>query len=169
MTTFIESQPTPRQVRDALRDALQAAYGCSLRKGAFEALGIHGNWSRWDNSFPDGVSLRHLAPDLARVGVSIDDVMLRPHVVPWRLAMQMWQPNAQPSYSESGIWLRIQHAITQRRVNTKTPAEGGRLHVRIEKGSAEAASLLYFMLSYSEALISDRDKQFPSYIVFDVK
>jgi hypothetical protein len=131
------SEPEPRQVRDGLKHALQAAYGGPLRTGAFKALGIHGKWNRWGNSFPSGTSLRRLAPDLARVGVSVDDVLLRPHVVPWRIAVEEWCPRAGASDGEVGLWLRIQHGITQRRADTLPPNQGGTLHVRLEAGSPE--------------------------------
>ena len=131
------SEPEPRQVRDGLKHALQAAYGGPLRTGAFKALGIHGKWNRWGNNFPSGTSLRRLAPDLARVGVSLDDVLLRPHVVPWRIAVEEWRPAEGAGLGETGLWLRIQDAVTRRRADTLPPEKGGTLHVRLERGSPE--------------------------------
>ena len=130
------SEPEPRQVRDALKHALQAVYGGRLRT-AFEALGIHGNWGDWGKGFPSATSLRHLAPDLARVGVSLDDVLLRPHVVPWRVAVESWRPAQGASLGEIGLWLRIQDAVTRRPTDTLPPNQGGTLHVRLEAGSPE--------------------------------
>ena len=134
------SEPEPRQVRDALKQALQAAYGGRLRT-AFEALGIHGNWGDWGKGFPSATSLRHLAPDLARVGVSLDDVLLRPHVVPWRLAVEGLRPGVRASWGEIGLWLRIQDAITRRRPGTRAPNQGGQICIRLEARSAEARAL----------------------------
>lgn len=130
------SEPEPRQVRDALRDALTMAYD-GLLCTALKALGIHGKYNGWAKGLPSGASLRQLAPDLARVGVSLDDVLLRPHVVPWRLAVEWWRPAQGASLGEVGLWLRIQDAVTRRRAGTLPPGQGGTLHVRLEAGSAE--------------------------------
>ncbi len=136
----LSSEPEPRQVRDALRDALTAAYDGRLRTW-LERFGMFGKYDGWAEGLPSGASLRHLAPDLARVGVSIDDVLLRPHVVPWRLAVERWRPAQGASLGEVGLWLRVQDAVTRRRADTLPPDQGGTLHVRLEAGSAEEQAL----------------------------